>query len=282
VAETAVDGSVTAAKIAKPPRTPLNALLRASNLSFAYGDRVALRDVSISLEAGQLVGILGPNGSGKSTLIRTLLGQLKAASGSVEWDNRPIDAWRRRDLARRVAYLPQSPAADADQTVLDVLRLGRAPYWQAFGIESPRDHQVVVSVARQLELTDLLTRPMDELSGGQRQRVFVGRCLSQEPAALLLDEPSTFLDLRHQLELFRLLRSLASERSMGVLMASHDLNLASMFCDRLVLLKEGSIRAEGGPLEILRADVLANVFDVAMETVSGADGRVIVVPKVDQ
>jgi iron complex transport system ATP-binding protein len=255
-------------------------LLVASNLTFAYGERVALREVSVSLAPGQLVGILGPNGSGKSTLIRTLLGQLRARSGAIEWDGKQIDGWRRRDLARRVAYLPQSPTADPDQTVLDVLRLGRAPYWHAFGIESAHDEVVVRRVCAQLALGDLLARPMAELSGWQRQRVFVGRCLVQEPAALLLDEPSTFLDLRHQLELCRLLRTLATERSIGVLMASHDLNLAAMFCDRLMLLKEGVVAAEGTPADVLRAAVIESVFGVRMETLHTADGRPVVVPDI--
>ena len=258
----------------------MSELLKASNLTFAYGERVALREVSVSLAPGQLVGILGPNGSGKSTLIRTLFGQLHARSGSIEWDEKPIDAWRRRDLARRVAYLPQSPSADPDQTVLDVLRLGRAPYWHAFGIESEHDEVVVRRVCSQLALDDLLARPISDLSGGQRQRVFVGRCLVQEPAALLLDEPSTFLDLRHQLELFRMLRMLATDKSIGVLIASHDLNLAAMFCDRLMLLREGAVAAEGPPADVLRADVIESVFDVQMETLHTADARPIVVPRV--
>jgi iron complex transport system ATP-binding protein len=260
----------------------VNDLLKADNLCFAYGDRVALRDVSVRLALGELVGILGPNGSGKSTLIRTLFGQLTPSSGTIAWDDRPITEWRRRDLARRVACLPQSPTADPESTVLDVLRLGRAPYWRAFGIESSRDEEIVHSVGRQLELAELFTRPMTELSGGQRQRVFVGRCIVQETAALLLDEPSTFLDLRHQIELFRLLRTLATERSIGVLMASHDLNLASMYCDRLMLLKAGAVAAAGVPDSVLRTDVLDSVFDVQMEAVQRSDGRTVVVPRVDQ
>src|SRR4051812_40618974 len=231
----------------------MGSLLVSTNLSFSYGDRPALREVSVSLDAGEVVVILGPNGSGKSTLIRTLLGHLHPKSGMIEWDSRPIQQWRRRELARRVAYLPQSPTADPDQTVHDVLRLGRAPYWQAFGIESSRDAVVASEVAAKLQLTDLLRRPIGELSGGQRQRVFIGRCLAQEPAALLLDEPNTFLDLRHQVELLRLLRSLAKDQKLGVLMASHDVNLAGAHADRLIVLQAGSIAAQGAPTDVLRA-----------------------------
>src|SRR3954447_9051867 len=175
----------------------MSEILRASNLSFSYADRPILPDVSLSLFTGEIVSLIGPNGAGKTTLIRALLGHLRA-SGSIEWDGKPLSHWSRRELARRGAYLPQAPTSDEGQTVLEVLRLGRAAYWTAFGIELARDTQVVEEVAATLNLVDLLSRRMDELSGGQRQRVFLGRCLVQEPAAMLLDEPSTFLDLRHQ------------------------------------------------------------------------------------
>src|SRR4051794_9724824 len=175
-------------------------LLRASKIFFAYGERVALRELSLSLNAGELVAIIGPNGSGKSTLIRSLLGQ-HDARGSIDWEGKPIKSWKHRELARRIAYLPQTPSGDLEQSVEQTLRLGRAPYWRAFGIETEQDARVTTRVAQLLELTHLLRRSLGELSGGQRQRVFVGRCLVQEPAAMLLDEPSTYLDLRYQVEL---------------------------------------------------------------------------------
>jgi iron complex transport system ATP-binding protein len=256
------------------------ALLEISDLHFAYGDRPVLRGVGVSLSAGEVVALLGPNGSGKSTLLRVALGQLAPGGGAVRWDGRDVRQWSRRELARRVAYLPQSPTAEPDHRATDVLRLGRAPYWGAFGLESPRDAQVVAEVADTLQLTDLLDRPMDHLSGGQRQRVFLGRCLAQEPAALLLDEPTTFLDLRHQVDLLQLLRRLATERSVAVLMASHDLNLAAALADRAVLLDGGAVAAEGTPAEVLRPDVLSRVYGVPMRRVEQEAGRVVVVPEV--
>ena len=239
-------------------------LLEAHNLQFSYGDRPVLRGVSVRLAAGEVVALIGPNGSGKSTLLRVLLGQLCAAAGEVLWDGRNVRAWPRRELARRVAYLPQSPTAEPEQTVLDVLRNGRAPYWGAFGVESARDVAVVDQVARQLGLHDFLRRPIGELSGGQRQSVFVGRCLVQEPAALLLDEPNTFLDLRHQVELVRLLKNLAKARGLGILMASHDLNLAAMVAHRLVLLDEGVVAMEGGPFAVLEPSLVSRVYGIPM------------------
>ncbi|HEV7301783.1 MAG TPA: ABC transporter ATP-binding protein [Tepidisphaeraceae bacterium] len=251
-------------------------LLTATNLTFGYRDTPVLRGVSVALAPGEIVALIGPNGSGKSTLIRALLGHV-IATGQIDWNGRPLADWPKRELARTVAYLPQSPVYDVDQTVLDVLRLGRSPYLGAFGIESAADVQVVHEVATQLGLTDLLTRSMDELSGGQRQRVFVGRCLVQQPTALLLDEPNTFLDLKHQAELVSLARTLSRERNMGVLIASHDLNLAAAVADRLVLLKDGAVVATGVPDEVLRADVLSAAFETPLRRVDGA--RIAIIPE---
>jgi ABC-type cobalamin/Fe3+-siderophores transport system ATPase subunit len=256
----------------------MSEILSADNITFAYGDRPALRGVSITLAAGEIVTLLGPNGSGKSTLIKVLLGHLQA-NGSINWEGKSLMAWSRRELARRVAYLPQAPLFDAQQTVREVLHLGRAPYWVAFGLESQHDLEVVEQIAQSLALHELLTRRMDELSGGQRQRVFLARCLIQEPVALLLDEPSTFLDLKHQVDLMHLLRNLSREKNIAVLMASHDLNLSAAGAHRLVLLNEGELVAKGTPDEVLNPELLSKVYDVPMERIArAADQTPIVVP----
>ena len=256
----------------------MSELLRAIDLHFAYGDRPTLRGISMSVSTGETVALIGPNGSGKSTLIQSLLGHLPA-TGAITLDGKPIAQWARKQFARRVAYLAQSPNYEPGQTVLDVLRVGRAPYWGAFGLESPGDAAVVRDVSGQLALDDLLHRSMDELSGGQRQRVFIGRCLVQQPTALLLDEPDTYLDLRHQVELGRLIRTLAKERGMGVLWASHDLNQAAAFADRLVLLRDGAVAAEGRPREVLRADLLSDVYGVPLECIERSGEPPIVIPQ---
>jgi len=254
-------------------------LLSASNIRFAYGDAPVLNDVSVSLCAGQVQVLLGPNGSGKSTLIRILLGQL-IGEGSVAWDGRNLHSWRKRDLAKFIAYLPQTPTFQPGQNVLDVLRLGRAPYWGAFGVESARDAHVVDEISKLLELSDLLHRPMDQISGGQRQRVFIGRCLVQEPRALLLDEPSTFLDIRHHIELCSLLRRLAREHGLAVLMASHDLNLAATFADCMMILRDGKVAAAGRPAEVMQPELLQEIYGVPIGRVDTSDGRPIVYPVV--
>jgi ABC-type cobalamin/Fe3+-siderophores transport system ATPase subunit len=251
-------------------------LLQTESLRFSYGLRPVINAASVSLAAGEVVALLGPNGSGKSTLIKLLLGHL-CGEGRIEWDGKPLAEWSKRDLARRVAYLPQSPRYEPEQTAGEILSLGRAPYWGPFGLESPRDAAVVRRVAERLALDEFLDRPVDELSGGQRQRVFIGRCLAQEPAALLLDEPSTFLDLRHQVELCGLLRQLAGEQSIGVLMASHDLNLAGAFADRLLLLHEGAVVADGPASDVLEPGLLSRVYGLPMDRIDRG-GDVVVYP----
>jgi iron complex transport system ATP-binding protein len=254
-------------------------LLNALNLSYSYGDQTALGGVSLSLTAGEIVALAGPNGSGKSTLIKALLGHL-AATGEIAWEGRPVERWRRRDLARFVAYLPQTPTHEPGQTTLDVLRLGRAPYWGTFGLESSADEAAVAQVTKRLGLDPLLNRTMEQLSGGQRQRVFIGRCLVQQPKALLLDEPSTFLDLAHQVELCRLLAELARVENLGVLMASHELNVAAAFADRLVLLSNGTVAAQGTADAVLRPEVLEPIYGIAIARYQSEAGKPLVVPKI--
>jgi len=256
-------------------------ILRAEHLRFAYRpDRPVLQDVSLWLAPGRICVLLGANGSGKSTLLRLLLGHLPASAGTIEWDGKPLRALRPMDLARLVAYLPQSPAYEPGQTVGEVLRVGRTPYLGPFGTESARDLQVVRDAADLLQLTELLDRPVDELSGGQRQRVFLGRALAQEPRAFLLDEPNTFLDLRHQANLWQLLRRLGRERNLAILAASHDLNLSAAFADELLLLHDGRLIAGGPPADVLRPDLLSRAYGLGIDRLDRPGKTPIVFPAV--
>jgi ABC-type cobalamin/Fe3+-siderophores transport system ATPase subunit len=254
-------------------------MLQARHVGFAYrAERAVLRDVSLELEAGRIAVLLGPNGSGKSTLLKVMMGQLTAGSGEVTWEGRGLRAYRARELARKMAYLPQSPAHEEGQSVAEVLRAGRTPYLGAFGVESKRDVEVVAETAALLDLGDLLGRPMEELSGGQRQRVFLGRALAQEPRALLLDEPNTFLDLQYQAQLWQLLRKLAREKGLAILAASHDLNLSAAFADELLLLHEGAIAARGSAEVVMDAGLLSRVYGMAMERVERPGRTPVVFP----
>jgi iron complex transport system ATP-binding protein len=253
-------------------------ILQANGLCFAYDTAPVLSDISLNLSPGKIFALLGPNGSGKSTLLKVLLGQLHGR-GVIHWQDRSLSDWPRAKLARLVAYLPQSSVWDPAQTVADALRLGRAPYWGPLGLESADDAKVLHSVAASMELTDLMDRRMDQLSGGQRQRVLLGRCLAQEPKAMLLDEPDTFLDLKHQIDLCRLLRDLARSRGMALLLASHDLNLAAMFADEVMILRQGAVAATGAPGDVLKPELLAQVYGIAMERIDRPDKSPVLVPR---
>lgn len=241
----------------------MSVALAATNLSFAYGQTAVLHDVSLELSAGEVASLIGPNGSGKSTLIKLLCGLLHG-TGEITVSGKPLRQWRKRMLARTVAYLPQSPTYDPASRVEEILRLGRACYWGAFGVENEHDLAAVTDVAQRLELEPLLSRRMDELSGGQRQRVFIGRCLAQEPGILFLDEPNTYLDLKHQVDLLQLLRRLAHEHQLAVLMASHDLNLAGAFADELLLISQGHLIARGGAQEVLKSELISKAYGLPM------------------
>lgn len=252
-------------------------VLRCRDLTVRLGARVALEQVTLSLEPGRLVALLGPNGSGKTTLLRALAGLVWPQSGAVFLDERDLRAWSRRSVARQVAYLPQAPTVIESQRVGELLLAGRLPHRGPLGFDSRRDGEVVRELAGQLELAEVLDRRLGTLSGGQRQRAFIGRCLAQQPRALLLDEPATYLDLRHQVELHRLLRRLADGQRLAVLLASHDFNLAATHCDELVLLDKGRVVARGDGDAVLRPELIERVYGVSVRRTE-IDGEVVLVP----
>lgn len=254
----------------------MNHLLHAQHLTVQLGGRTVLDHVALDLAAGQITALIGPNGSGKTTLLRAVLGHVNRL-GSVDWIGKPLERWRSRELARAVAYMPQTPTWEPGDRVIDVLRLGRSPHQRWMGIESESDDAIIHSVASDLALSDLLTRPLDTLSGGQRQRVFLGRCLAQTPRAILLDEPATFLDLRHQVELYRLLRRFAGEKQLGIIMASHDLNLAATHADQALVLKDGKSLASGAIDDVMTEPIMSQAFGLPMRRVE-VDGVVMLVP----
>jgi iron complex transport system ATP-binding protein len=251
-------------------------MLEARGIQFAYDAEPVLVGVDVSLRAGQTTAVIGPNGSGKSTLLRVLLGDLRGR-GEINWDGKPISQWSPRQLARKVAYLPQGPAFDPADRVADVLRLGRAPYAGPFGIENADDGRIVSEVAERLELTALLGRRMDQLSGGQRQRVFVGRCLVQRPSVLLLDEPDAHLDLHYRAALCRLLRGIAADQKIAILAAVHDLNVAAALADSCILLSAGRVAAAGAADAVLVPAILEPVFGTRIRQLTVESGRILIV-----
>ncbi|GAB4247917.1 MAG: ABC transporter ATP-binding protein [Acidobacteriota bacterium] len=251
---------------------PSASLYEFANLFFRYDSTFELRAVSGRVGPGEIVGVVGPNGSGKTTLLRLLAGQLRAWDGTIRFLGRDLRSWRARELARHVAYLPQKAGLAFPFTVYEVVMMGRLPHQSGIFRESAADHRHVVQA---LELTGCLAladRPFHTLSGGEQQLVALASALAQEPKVLLLDEPTTFLDLRHRLQLAGILRRLHRDQGVSLVLVSHDLEFAESFCDRLWLLKSGRFVAEvirRGERLCLPAPLLEEVFDVKAEESPG-------------
>jgi iron complex transport system ATP-binding protein len=221
--------------------------------------RPALDDVSIEVPPGTLYAVLGPNGSGKSTLMRALLGISPLTSGHVTLDGRSAGGWNRRERARSVGAVPQSEAIAFPLTVREMVAMGRYPYLAALAGESAVDRAAIARALQGCDVADLADRDVSTLSGGELQRARIARALAQEPRALVLDEPTASLDIRHEMGILELLRSSADE-GMTVILITHGLGTVAQFADKMLLLSRGKVAAEGVPTDVIREDVLADVY----------------------
>ena len=242
-------------------------MLQVSDISFSYGrGRAAaqrvLDGVSLEVRRGTVVGLLGPNGSGKTTLLRIIAGVLKPESGRVLIGGHPIEELTRRDLARRVAVVPQETHSTFDFSVIDMVLMGRYPHLGAFELEGASDQTIARDALAATGTTDLERRPFATLSGGEKQRVVIASALAQASDMLLLDEPTAALDLRYQFEITALLRRLNTERGTTMIVSTHDLNLAAGLCERVVLLKQGRVIAHGTTDETLTAANIRLLYGV--------------------
>ena len=238
-------------------------ILRVESLHFAYpGDPEVLTGVDLAAGKGELLCILGPNGSGKSTLLKCLLGLLPPAAGKIELAGRPRRRYRAMELARFVSYVPQSARAAFSFTVEQVVMMGRTPHMGHLGLSGDLDRRVVAAAMEMTGVTRLAQRPLESLSGGEQQTVMITRALAQQPQLMLLDEPTSHLDVRHQLDIYTLMAKLAHDWGTAVVCVSHDVNMAARFADRLVLLSQGRVAAAGTPAEVVRAEVLGPVYNV--------------------
>jgi iron complex transport system ATP-binding protein len=253
-------------------------LLRGLGLHGGYGGRPVVRGVDIEVTEGRCVALLGPNGAGKTTLVRLLAGVLPVERGAVELLGRPLHAWRRREVAREVALVPQLLHFAFPLTVREVIEQGRAPHLGPWRPPGPEDHAAVAEAIARLDLAGVADAPVQRLSGGERQRVVLARALATRARVLLLDEPATALDLRHQLDLAATIGRLR-EDGVGVVVVVHDWNLALQIADELVVLQEGQVVAAGRPEETLRAELFSATFGVDVEILRGRDGRPVVVPR---
>ncbi len=247
--------------------------LQAQDIRLSYGDRVIVDGLDLDVPAGVITSIVGANGCGKSTLLRALARLLKPVSGTVVLDGADIASRRSREVARVLGLLPQSPVAPEGITVSDLVGRGRHPHQRALARWTAHDYEAVADALDATGIADLADRSVDELSGGQRQRVWIAMALAQETDILLLDEPTTFLDVAHQVEVLDLLTDLREARGTTIVMVLHDLNLAARYSDHLIAMRSGSVHAQGSPDVVVTSDLVSEVFglksQILQDPVSG-------------
>jgi iron complex transport system ATP-binding protein len=246
-------------------------------VSVALDGRPVLRELSLRIPGGSRLGLIGPNGAGKTTLLRAIAG-LVPAQGEIRLGDDPAAGLSRRELARRIALVPQNPAVPAGITVTDYVLLGRTPYIPYLGTESRRDLETVASVLDHLDLAGFAGRRLDSLSGGERQRAVLARALAQQAPVLLLDEPTTGLDVGHQQQVLELVDTLHDDLELTVVSAMHDLTLAGQFADHLVLLDGGRVAADGPARAVLTEQVISQHYHASVRVLEDSGGGIVVVP----
>lgn len=237
-------------------------VIEARNIKYRYSKDLVLNEFNLKVEQNEIVGIIGPNGSGKTTVIKLLSRVIYPESGTIMLFGRNIASMKQKEIAKIVAVVPQGTSIAFPFTVREVVLMGRSPHFGLLQIERESDLKIV---DHSLALTDSLgiaDRYIDELSGGERQRVIIARALSQEPKIMLLDEPTSYLDINHQVEIYDLIKRLNSEKNLSVIIVSHDLNMASEYCDRLVLMKNGRVYKEGTPREVITESNIRDVYGI--------------------
>ncbi len=237
-----------------------DAALRGEGVAVGYGDRLIIEPMDVAVPAGEVTAIIGPNGCGKSTLLKALSRTMPLAAGAVYLDGRAIAEMPTAEVARKMALLPQAPEAPGGLTVGELVALGRYPHQRGFGRLSARDREIIAWALAITHLDDFSGRALDALSGGQRQRAWIAMALAQDTDLILLDEPTTYLDMAHQLEVLELLCSLNEEQGKTIALVIHELNLAARVADWMIALKDGSIRGAGTPEEVMTPAMLREVF----------------------
>jgi len=244
--------------------------LEINDLAVAYDSTPILNGIRFSASSGEVVGIIGPNGCGKSTLIKTIAGIKEPTTGTIYLDNLNLTAIPKIEMAKKVGYVPQDFQQLASITVLDTVTIGRRPHvsWAL----TRKDFAIINNAMKSMSILPLAEKRLDQISGGERQKVFIARALAQEPALYLFDEPTSALDIRHQIEVFRLIRDLAHKGGAAVLVVVHDLNFAQYFADKILLLKKGTIVAQGTPSEVMTREAIRDVYGVEMYSVTTSKG----------
>ena len=260
----------------------MNSAIDAAKITYSYGKVPILEEVSFSVAKGDFFIVIGPNGSGKTTLMKLISGLLKHQKGHLKILNRPIRRYARKELARTIAFVPQTISIDFPFTVMEVVLMGRSPHLGMLGLEKEEDLKAAEQALVFTGVDHLANRKVDQLSGGEQQRVFIARAICQEPQIMLLDEPTASLDLAHQSRVMDLMEKLKKEKGVTIVMVSHDVNLAAMYGDRLVLLKQGQIISSGLPADVLTYRMLEEAYGCTLlvdESPIGKFPRITLVPE---
>jgi cobalamin transport system ATP-binding protein len=246
-------------------------------VSFSYGRGEILRGIDLALDGGRMLGILGANGAGKSTLLKILTGILRAQKGSVLFNGRPLQDYDRRELAKKIAYIPQDPVFAFPFTVSEVILMGRAPYIGRFEFEREMDMEAAERAMDTVGITHLKERLITETSSGERQLASIARALVQEPEMMILDEPATFLDIKHRNEIMNLLRKLRDEHGILIIAATHDIFTALFYFDEIIMIKNGTVFADGSTEAVINRENLSSLYGIDV-TVRREGGKVFIYP----
>lgn len=258
-----------------------NDRLQANSISLAYGNRKIISNLSLSIPQGKISIIIGPNACGKSTLLKALARLLKPTEGTVILDGQEISTLPTKEVARRLGLLPQTPIPPQGILVADLVARGRTPHQSTFQQWSKIDENAVLDALETTQILDIAERPIDELSGGQRQRVWIAMALAQQTELLLLDEPTTFLDLPHQIDILNLLRHLNKNQKRTIVIVLHDLNIACRYADHIIAMRDGKIIAQGAPKDVVTAESILEVFNLKCEVITDhLSGMPLIIPAV--
>jgi len=250
------------------------------NLTFAYAEKPVLSEISLDFQPGEFTGIIGPNGSGKSTLLKLIGGILPSPSETVFFKDCELSQYKRKELAVAIAWIPQEKQMAFPFKVIDIVLMGRHPYLSPLSFEGENDYQIALAAMEQTQVAEFAERSFNEISGGEKQRVMIASAISQQPEVMLLDEPTSALDIKYQVEILSILKKLNEQNHKTLVLALHDLHLASKYCQRLILLKQGRVYCEGPPAEVLKKEILEEVYEVRVKIFhDDKDGSLIVVPE---
>lgn len=255
-------------------------MIATQGLTFAYRQEQVLNDISLQFKPGEFTGIIGPNGSGKSTLLKLIGGILPAPTQTLFFRDRELSEYKKKELAVAIAWIPQEKQMAFPFKVIDIVLMGRHPYLSPLSFEGEDDYRIAEDAMKQTQVLEFARRNFNEISGGEKQRVMIASAIAQKPEVMLLDEPTSALDIKYQIEIFNILQRLNEQENESLILAMHDLHLASKYCQRLILLKQGRVFCEGTPAEVLQKEILEEVYEVRVKIFQDdTDGSLLVVPE---